>query len=121
MWKHLLLLILPPYNLAKAFAYTRALESECERLRGRILELEEERKADVNYILSLRGAPPLTSVQKPEKEPLMPQKPKGLAALRRGYERSALMKMAATDQPHLVPDDMTERAKAFAEKVKATG
>jgi hypothetical protein len=92
---NILLSLLPPYNLARAFSSYRLLEGENAELREKVSALEEQLTNRVDYILMLRGAPALDVVRKdkPKDPPVPAPARKSLRELRRLRGAEALAKM----------------------------
>lgn len=108
--------LLPPWNIARAFAYTRSCEDRIKQVEGELAELKTERASLNDYILMLRQSPPLSVVRPPaqqsgEMKPLPARK--SLRALRNEYTGKAVMNMAHEGKITL-DEEMRNRADEFA-------
>lgn len=107
--------LLPPWNLARIFAYTRTCEERIDRLETEIAELKTERAALNDYILMLRQSPPLSAVRPQQQSGEMKPLParKSLRGLRNQYTGKAVMQMAREGKI-AVDEEMKNRADEFA-------
>jgi hypothetical protein len=120
-WLTLLARLLPPYNLARLFSYTRELEAlleqpcpVCDLKDERIAELREELRLKENYTLSRLNAPPVHVEKKQPHATVLGVRP-SLRRVRRRAAAAAWLK--AEEGKANGGDDMAARADEYAAEV----